>query len=80
MQDAPKARIFSPDRLREATKEAGLTQQKVAERLGLSVRGVQNWYLGEREPKGFPLVSLAELLGREPSWFYVEAEPEEAAA
>lgn len=72
MQDAPTARVFSPERLREASKEAGLTQQKVAERLGMSVRGVQNWFLGERSPSGFQLVALAELLSREPGWFYVE--------
>lgn len=78
MQHAPTARVFSPQRLKEAAKEARLTQQQIAFRLGMSVAGVQNWYLGRTSPNGLALIALAEMLDREPSWFYVP-ELEEAA-
>lgn len=80
MQDAPTARVFSPERLKAAAKEACLTQQQIAIRLGMSVAGVQNWYLGRTSPNGLALIALAEMLTREPGWFYVDQEPEEAAA
>src|SRR5437868_5410691 len=72
MQDAPEVRVFSPERLREAVKEAGLNQQTLAFRLGRSLRGVQNWYSGVTAPKGQVLELLAEILGRETDWFFVE--------
>lgn len=80
MQDAPTARVFSPERLKEAVSGAGLTQQTLAFRLGRSLRGVQNWYSGVTAPKGQVLELLAEVVGRETDWFFVEADLEEAAA
>jgi transcriptional regulator with XRE-family HTH domain len=79
MQDAPPARVFSPQRLRKAVSEAGLTQQTLAFRLGRSVRGIQNWYSGTTAPKGQILELLAEVVDRDPDWFYVEPELEAVA-
>lgn len=80
MQDAPTARVFSPERLKEAVSGAGLTQQTLAFRLGRSVRGIQNWYSGTTAPKGQVLELLAQIVDREPDWFYVDAEAERVAA
>lgn len=84
MQDVPTVRQFSPTRLREAAEAAGMTQQRIAVRLDMSMRAVQKWFLGEGQPTGHRLIALAELLEREPVWFYVakndEPEPQEAAA
>lgn len=79
MQDAPETRSFDSTRLRQAAQEADLTQQAIATRLGMSMRAVQNWFLGEREPGGSNLVALAELLGREPAWFYTAREESQPA-
>lgn len=79
MQDAPTERVFSPDRLRQAVIGAGLNQQTLAFRLGRSVRGVQNWYAGTTVPKGQALELLAAVLNRDPDWFFVDVELEEAA-
>ena len=70
---------FQPLRLREASQAAGLTQQGVATALGLSMRGVQSWFLGQADPSGDNLVALARLLGRRPEWFYGHDEEEVAA-
>lgn len=74
MQDAPTARVFSPERLKQAVSEAGLTQQTLAFRLGRSLRGIQNWYSGETAPKGQILELLAEVTGRETEWFFVDGD------
>lgn len=47
-------------RLRKAQK---LTQQAVAQHVGVSVRTVVSWELGERIPGGDKIAKLAECLG-----------------
>jgi transcriptional regulator with XRE-family HTH domain len=66
MQDAATP-IFQPRRLYAAAKEAGLTQQDIAMRLGMSMRAVQKWFLGESTPGGDKLIALARLLHIEPA-------------
>ena len=41
-------------------KERGLKQTEVAERIGISWRGYQNYELGLREPKLANLIALAD--------------------
>lgn len=63
---------FRPDHLRVAASAKGLTQQDVAVRLGMSMRAVQKWFLGESVPGGGSLIALARLLDQEPGWFFEE--------
>ena len=60
------------DRLRVAIEEKDTTQEQVARDVGVSLRSVQGWCLGEKEPKGRHLVRVSEVLDREPAWFYGE--------
>lgn len=62
--------VFNSDRLREAARDSQLTQQQVAIELGMSMRAVQKWFLGESTPAGNRLVALARLTGRAPEWFF----------
>lgn len=51
-------------RLREARNAAGLTQQRTADELGLTVRTYQKYEEGATEPTLHNLVSLAILFGQ----------------
>src|SRR5882757_7769062 len=57
------------DRLRQAREEAGLTQQQVAEWLGIRRPGVVEVESGKRAVKSDELAKLATLYGRSLSWF-----------
>lgn len=70
----PATPAFRPDHLRVAAAAKGLTQQEVAIRLGMSMRAVQKWFLGESVPGGGKLIALARLLDQEPEWFFEEEE------
>jgi len=58
-----------PERLRQAREDAGLTQQQVAEWLGLRRPGVVEFESGKRALKSDELAKLAALYGRSLSWF-----------
>lgn len=49
--------------LQKARKNAGYTQQELAEKLGVSVRTITNWEAGDRSPSLEALVTLAKILG-----------------
>lgn len=56
------------ERLRQLRKEAGLTQQRLADFVGVSTAAVSCWETGTREvPAGNNLVRLAEALGLDPA-------------
>lgn len=61
---------FRADRLQEAARGHGLTQQAVAFELGMSISAVQKWFLGKSTPQGVPLIKLAQLLGVDPEWLF----------
>ncbi len=44
------------DRLREKRVEAGLTQEALAKRVGVSMRTIQNYELGNRRPSNMEVV------------------------
>ena len=52
-------------RLREARKAAGLYQEELARRVGVSVDTVRRWESGAREPRASDLQSLARVLGED---------------
>jgi Zn-dependent peptidase ImmA (M78 family)/transcriptional regulator with XRE-family HTH domain len=58
-----------PERLRQAREDAGLTQQQVADWLGVRRPGVVEMEGGKRALKSDELAKLAALYGRSLSWF-----------
>ena len=52
-----------PDRLKFARKNSGLTQQAVADEMGMLLRSYQRYESGESEPSLFNLASLAVIVG-----------------
>ncbi len=50
-------------KLRDARKAAGLYQEGLARRIGVSVDTVRRWESGAREPRASDLQSLAGVLG-----------------
>ncbi len=49
--------------LKNLREKAGLSQSELAERIGLSVRSIQNWEQGHRMPRAGVLLSLARGIG-----------------
>jgi transcriptional regulator with XRE-family HTH domain len=50
-------------RIRELREKAGRSREQLAEAVGVSVRAVVQWELGEREPGWFNVLALGEALG-----------------
>jgi transcriptional regulator with XRE-family HTH domain len=59
----PNAAIWFGGRLRELREEAGLTRAALADLAGFSMRGIEQWERGEREPSWGNVLALAEALG-----------------
>ena len=49
-----------------------MTTEDFARAIGCTLRTAQRWRAGESEPSGADLIRIAEVLEREPSWFYTE--------
>jgi transcriptional regulator with XRE-family HTH domain len=57
--------------VRAARIAAGLTQERLARTLNVSLRTVLTWELSETQhPRGHNLTALARALGKDPAWFY----------
>lgn len=56
------------DRITSRRKELGLTQQQLADAVGISGVSVYKWEAGINTPKGRNLFSLAEALRCSPTW------------
>ena len=54
---------MNTENLKTARKKAGLTQQQVADAIGVVQSAYKNYEQGNREPKGGVMVKLADLLG-----------------
>jgi len=59
-------------RIRERRKQLGLTQEELAERLGVSWSAVSKWEIGDRRPSDKLLQKLAKVLKVSPSYFLEE--------
>lgn len=61
--------------VRRARREQGLTQQQLAQRLGVHARAVQSWE-AQGNPQRIPHISnlkrMADLTGHPVAWFYEE--------
>lgn len=51
-----------PQRLKELRLEKGLTQQQIADEIGVNRGSYSNWEKGKREPSFENLIKLADLL------------------
>lgn len=49
---------------REVRRELGLTQQQLADRIGVTVKAVQHWEQGVRQPSGQSERALERLIER----------------
>jgi len=67
---------FNPKKLKKKRKEKGLTQEDIAELIGVHPVSYARWESGDRQPKSKYLVKLSKILGVDPSYFF---EPEEPA-
>jgi DNA-binding transcriptional regulator YiaG len=67
-------RHFAPELLKAAQAEAQMGTEQMARRIGVSLRVVQKWRDGSVAPSGSNLIALAQVLGRSPESFYVEAD------
>lgn len=61
--------MFSSDHLRRARQEAGLTQERLADLVGVSWRSVSRWETGEGAPSVEVLVRIAEATGKRIDYF-----------
>lgn len=66
-------------RMAQARKEAGLTQEELAKRIGYIARSVAGWERDETHPRPKALNAVAEATGRPVSWFYAMPLEESAA-
>lgn len=60
------------EKIRQAIKEAGLTQQKLADKLGITNPVVNVWVQGKRNPTTSSLKKIAEATGKPFSFFISE--------
>lgn len=61
-------------------KKAGLSQEALAERLGISRQAVSKWETGDAVPEINKLMLLANAFGVTTDWLLCEEEPEEGKA
>lgn len=69
-------RKFLPKRLAELRRRLRLTQEELAERLGVSRVTVARWETGKLVPGTESILKLSEVLGVSPSYFFEERQPE----
>src|SRR5215475_6525926 len=62
-------------RLKEMRERAGLTQKQLADRAGVSQRGISHWEQGLREPTWSNVIALAKALGVKCDDFLHEPSP-----
>lgn len=63
MKDIHHTMLLLGRRIKQAREQAGLTQEKLAERIGVSRTAISRFELGEIEPSVRNLAALAKELG-----------------
>ncbi len=66
-------RSMMSTKVKTARKQALLTQEGLAKKIGSSTRAVQHWEQGVREPRPMFLRRLSEVTGKPVGWFFEEA-------
>lgn len=65
-----------PKRLREARKQAGLTQQALADKVGVTINSISNYEKGASFPLPYILYDLADVLQVDPKEFLRDTDDE----
>lgn len=65
--------MFKGDALREARETMGISQEELADRVGVSSQTVGRWERGVVAPQGRNLVRLAEATGKPLGFFFDDA-------
>lgn len=60
------------EKIRQAIKEAGLTQQKLADKLGITNPVVNVWVTGKRNPTSATIKKIADATGKPYDFFFKE--------
>ncbi len=68
------------EKIYDCRKKAGLSQDALAERLGVSRQAVSKWELGSAQPDLDNIVALANVFGVTTDWLLTADEPEPAPA
>lgn len=68
------------DRIRAATRTAGLTQRQLAGRLGVSEQTIRNWIVLRNHPSPDNLVAIADALDVDRGWLLTGAKGLDEAA
>ncbi|MGI6028668.1 MAG: helix-turn-helix domain-containing protein [Candidatus Heteroscillospira sp.] len=68
------------EKLLKARREAGLSQEELAARLGVSRQAVSKWETGEARPDVDKLAALCRELGLSMDWLCLDKQPEEKSA
>lgn len=71
--------IKLPEKIQYARRRAGLSQEQLAEHLGISRQAVSKWETGEAMPDATKLAPLASALGVSIDWLLNEDEPQFAS-
>ena len=66
-----------PEKILYCRKRAGLSQEALAERIGVSRQAVSKWETGDAVPELGKLLSLAQAFGVTTDWLLSEEEPQE---
>jgi transcriptional regulator with XRE-family HTH domain len=66
--------------IRSARLARELTQSQVARHVGVESMAVSRWERGLVRPSDTNLQAVADILGRDPAWFFRDREPQEKAA
>jgi len=66
---------FKPKRLAELRRKKGLTQEDLAELLGVTRVTVARWETGKLVPSTSSILKLSKVLGVSPSYFFDEEKP-----
>ena len=53
---------MKPTEIKETRKALGLTQKELADKIGCSVRSIQNWEQGERKTSGIAIKAIYRLV------------------
>lgn len=62
-------------RIRQARRQAGLSQSQLAAKIGAHVTSVSDWERGVNEPSVRHMTSIAEATGRSLDWFVESRDP-----
>lgn len=63
-------RTFSPGALRQARLEAGISQERLAQRIGSTKTTIQSAELGRSQPRASLIVAIADHLGIDLNHFF----------